>query len=153
MTHCWQGINNERQDSAMQRGKRKVPCGGSLALYKDVRASPRPPGPRVQPLWALLLPPVRWERPDPLGNRPAAALARVARSGVGEEGWPPSQPRCKVLGWRWPGRPEGTARCRVRSPPVWRGTGGAAAGEEGKEGAGLSPALRPAGRPGHQTCC
>lgn len=53
----------------MQRGRRKVPCGGSLALCKDVRASPRPPGPRVQPLCTLLLLPVRWERPDPLGNR------------------------------------------------------------------------------------
>lgn len=119
MTHCWQGINNERQDSAMQRGRRKVPCGGSLALCKDVRASPRPPGPHVQPLCALLLLPVWWERPDPLGNRPTAAPARVAQSWVGR-GAAAFPAWRRVLGWRWPGRPEGTTRCRVRSPPVWR---------------------------------
>lgn len=58
LTHCWQGINNKRQDSTMQRGNRRVPCGGSSA-------SPWPPGPRVQPLGALLPLPVWWEMPDP----------------------------------------------------------------------------------------
>lgn len=157
MTHCWQGINNERQDSAMQRGRRKVPCGGSLALCKDVRASPRPPGPRVQPLCALLLLPVWWERPDPLGNRPAAAPARVARSWVGR-GAAAFPARRRVLGWRWP-RMEVAGETRrhhsVPGPlsPRLEGTGGAAGGEEGKEGASLSPASRPAGRPGHRTYC
>lgn len=64
----------------MQWGKRKVPCGSSSALCKGARASPWPPGPHAQPLWALLLLPVWWEMPDPLGNQPAAVLARVIRS-------------------------------------------------------------------------
>lgn len=64
----------------MQQGKRKVPCGGSSALCKGARASPWPPGPRVRPLWALLLLPVWWEMPDPLRNGPVAALARVIQS-------------------------------------------------------------------------
>lgn len=87
VTHCWQGINNKRQDSTMQRGKRKVPCGGSSALCKGTRASPWPPGLHVQPLWALFLLPVWWEMLDPLRNRPKATLARVTQEpGVGKEG-------------------------------------------------------------------
>jgi len=69
----------------VQRGKRKVPCGGSSALCKGARASPWPPGPRVRPLWAPLPLLGWWETPDPLGNQPTAALARAIRS-RGEHG-------------------------------------------------------------------
>lgn len=157
MTHCWQGINNKRQDSAMQCGKKKVPCGGSSALCEGARASPRPPGPHAQPLWAPLLLPVWWETPDPRGCA-GACDTEPGGSGAGDtgrvrRGIARSRPRCKVQGGRWLERPGGTKRCWIRSPPITTGTGRAAGGGEGKEGASLSPALHPAGRPDHRTCC
>lgn len=132
LTHCWQGINNKRQDSTMQWGKRKVPCGGSSALCKGARASPWPPGLRVQPLWALLLLPVWWEMPDPLGNRPKATLSHLTQS----QGWArraalfPAivqsvgrEAAAEICRHRW---------CWIRSSPITRGTDGAARGGRGR---------------------
>lgn len=99
----------------MQRGKRKVPCGGSSALCKGTRASPWPPGLHVQPLWALLLLPVWWEMPDPLRNQPKATLARVTQEpGVGKEGScvPSRSAKCgEGGGWR-----------DLQAPLEWKGS-------------------------------
>lgn len=153
LTHCWQGINSKRQDSTMQWGKRKVPCGGSSALCKGARASPWPPGLHVQPLWALLLLPVWWEMPDPLGNWPKAMLARVTRS----QGW---ARRAAVFpaAVQSVGREAAGETCRHHSVldalfPHPKGHWWSSQRWGGKEGASLSPALRPAGQPGRQTCC
>lgn len=101
----------------MQWEKRKVPCGGSSALCKGARASLWPAGLHVQPLWALLLQPVWWERPDPLGNQPKAALSCVTQSQGRQGGQLCSQPQCKVWGGRRLERPAGTAGSRSALPP------------------------------------
>lgn len=86
----------------------------------------------MQPRWALLLLPVRWEMPDPLGNRPKATLSQVTQS----QGWARRAAlfpaAVQSVGREAAAETCGHHRCRSRSAPITGGTDGAAAGGRGR---------------------